>query len=143
MFPLALPGGKELGNRVGGKLCLFTELMDEREICAASQHTGPGEVWFSSPGSFPGGKMVQNGAPAGTTTAGARDAFCIIPERSMTAVGPCGVPGDSGKQRSGHRGMGTHGDSLAPWPGDIWPRLVLVSQRFGRRRGSSQAIRAL
>lgn len=30
-----------------------------------------------------------------------------------------------------------------PWPGDIWPRLVLFSQRLGKRRGSSQAVRGL
>ena len=95
------------------------------------------------PEGFLRGKMVQNGAPTGTANAGARDAFCIVPRRFVTSVGPWEVPGAGGKQHRGQGGMGTRGDSPAPWPGDIWPRLVLFSQRLGKRRGSSQAVRGL
>lgn len=61
----------------------------------------------------------------------------------MTCVGPCEVPRVGEKQHRGQRGMGTRGDSPAPWPGDIWPHLVLFSQRLGKRRDFSQAVKGL
>lgn len=106
-------------------MCLFTVFIDEREICVSSQHVGPGEVWFASSGRFPGEKMVQNGAPAGTANPGARDAFCIVPRQSVTSVGPCELPRVGGKQHCGQGAMGTGSGSLAPRPGDIWPHLVI------------------
>ena len=121
MFLPASRGGKELGNRVGGKLRLFTDSIDGREICVSSQHAGTGGVWFASPTRFPGEKMVRNGGPAGTANAGARDASCIAPGRSGPSVGPCEGPGVGGKQHRGPGGMGTGSDSPVPGPGDIWP----------------------
>lgn len=100
-------------------------------------------VGLPPPEGFLGGKWSKMGALPSTANAGARDAYCIIPGRSVTSVGPCEVPGMAGKQHRGQGGTGTRGDSLAPWPGDIWPRLVLFSQRLGKRRGSSQAVRGL
>lgn len=59
---------------------------------------------------------------------------------SVTSAGLCEGPGVCGKQHRGQGGMGTHGNSLAPCLGDIWPRLVLFSQRFVGRR---QTVRGL
>lgn len=74
---------------------MFTEFIDEREICVSSQHAGPGGVWFAFPGRFPwGGKWSKMGVLPSIANAGAGDAFCGVPAQSVTSVGPREVPRD-------------------------------------------------
>lgn len=131
-------------------MCLFTVFIDEREICVSSQHVGPGEVWFASPGRFPGEKMVQNGAPAGTANPGAGDAFCIVPRQSVTSVGPCEVPRVGGKQHCGQGAMGTGSGKPGPKArrhlaslGDFFPSSLGRGEALPRQSGVSRKKKSL